>query len=290
MIKRTIILCAVLLTCLHVQGQKSTKNKFKGYEKLKNNSFLKYERKGNGTTTTEVGGAIFIKVLFLAESDTVFIDVNKASNTESYPLRIDSMVYEGDFLDILGRLHVGDSVKFFMSLDSLNKYYPEEFVFGDPWDKMKHVGMAVAVDSIFSAKEVEKSRAALALKRQADSLQLVRNDSMHLHTYLADHGFNDVPDANGIWFRKVKKTYGDTITFGDSVTVKYKCMYPDGQIVVEKLQFAFRFGSVEMMPGWNIGLSMMRAGEEALLIVPSDLGYHDGHTLIFEIKIWEIEH
>jgi hypothetical protein len=138
------------------------KSRYPGYQQLPNESCLKYHQKGSGTVTVDSGGALFLKMWFLTERDSAFLDVNAASLIPSYAMILDQVQYAGDFQDILGKLHTGDSVSFFMSLDSLNKYYPAEFVFGEPWDKMKYIGMSVKVDSMYTLPQVTALREAAA--------------------------------------------------------------------------------------------------------------------------------
>ena len=106
-------------------------NAFPGYDEAGNGSYFKLHSKGTGTTTVDTGGAIFVKIKFKTDKDSVFLDINQQTQSPSYPMRVDNPAFPGDFLDMFMRLHAGDSASFFVSLDSLKKYYPDEFNFGE---------------------------------------------------------------------------------------------------------------------------------------------------------------
>lgn len=281
------VICLLLSGFLNAQD--GPKSGFKGYTKLANKSYLKYLQKSNGTTVTETGGALFIKILFITENDSVFIDVNKEAQTPSYPMRMDSAEYAGDFLDVLSKLHVGDSVKVFMSLDSLKKYYPDEFVFEEQWDSMEYLGMAVKVDSMYSRQKTMQLQAQAAAEREAAYKQLVYDDSVKLALYLSLNKYPDKPDYNGIWYRTLKEGSGEQVKGGDEVSITYKYSHAEGKVISDST-FTYIIGEVEMIEGWKIGVARMRKGEKAIWIIPSELAYQDGHTIIFEVKLLDIEH
>ena len=283
------VIVFVLLNIV-VHAQAGTGKQFKGFEKLENNGYLKYYKKGQ-STTGETGGALFIKILFITESDSVFIDVNKESMSPSYPFRIDEPVYKDDFVDVMRRLHIGDSVKFFMSLDSLRKYYPDEFVFAEPQNSMKYLGFAVSVDSIYTAAEVQVLRDAAA--GNTIDLAVALADSIAVVEFLKENKMPPVPNLNGIWYRDEVIGQGEPIIIGDSVKVHYTTRYADGTVLdgsTEGSDMTYLHGSEEMMKGWNIGLSHMRVGGKALLIVPSSLARNDGRAIIFEVELISTKH
>lgn len=283
----SVLLC--LLPFTTVQAQSKPLNNFEGYEKLPGDSYIKYLKKSNSTAVADTGGAVFLKILFLAESDTVFFDVNKEAATPSYPMRFDQFSYEGDFLQIIGKLHVGDSAKFFMSLDSLHKYHPEEFKLEEPWDQMKFVGMAVHVDSFYTREKVKTLQAQLAAEIEERERQIRYDDSVQLALYLSTNKYPAKPDYGGIWYKTLKEGSGAQVKGGDEVKIQYKYSYPDGKVIGDST-YTYIVGETDMIDGWEIGIARMKKGEKAVWIIPSTLAYADGHTMIFEVKLLDIEH
>lgn len=267
-----------------LNAQDGVKSNFKGYQELKNDSYLKYLKKGKGTAVSETGGALFIKLLFLTEGDSVFIDINKETQEPSYPMRIDSGAYAGDFLDVFSRLHVGDSVKLFMSLDSLKKYYPDEFVFEEPYNSMKYIGMAVKVDSMYTLEKTQQLQAQAVAEREKERQRIRDTDSTLLHDYCVANNFSLTPDHHGIWLRELVKGSGDSLRHGDSVITRIRKRFPE-TIFGEVEDFTYLYGYDELIEGWTIASPWMQGGGKYLLIIPSELAYSDGHTMIFEVEI-----
>lgn len=271
-----------------IDAQVGVKNGFKGYTKLENNSFLKYLVKGQGTTAAETGGALFLKLSFLADVDTVFVDVNKETNTASYPMRLDSCEYKGDFLDIMLKLKVGDSVKVFMSLDSLNKYFPGEFIFGQPWDNMKYLGMAIKVDSMYSREKTLQLQAQVAAEKYALYKAQRTADSLALLKYLSANNFSSSPNGDGMWFRTLKDGTGNKPLDGNSVKVKIVHAYSDASFSADSVA-TFIVGDESLPSGWNISIRKMKVGEEAIWIVPCALMPANSRTKIYQVTLLEIK-
>lgn len=285
-----------------------------GYQAEQNGSWFQQHIKGEGTETVEVGGAIFIKIKFKDMKDSIFIDVNKESRSPSYPMRMDSSEFKGDFLDIMSRLHVGDSVSFFVKMDSLKKYYPDEFVFDAAHDTMDYLGFTVQVDSIYPKSKVEELQAKAAAERakqqemmmkiqevmapihqKADSLtpMLKKKDASLLKPYLAKHSITEQPDENGIYYHVVTPGTGVQLMPGMIVSLRYTGTYLDGTIfdantlVEGQDPMTFRLGLDPMMPGFTNSVLKMKDKGKSVFILPPKQGYNDSLTRVFEVEIVE---
>lgn len=88
---------------------------------------------------------------------------------------------------------------------------------------------------------------------------------------------------------------------GDSVTVHYCGMFPSGKIFDDSFQrgepLTFTLGRGEVITGWDEGVSYLRVGQRAILIIPPHLAYGDrgaggvippNQTLIFEVELMAI--
>lgn len=89
---------------------------------------------------------------------------------------------------------------------------------------------------------------------------------------------------------------------GDSVTVHYCGMFPNGQIFDDSFQrgepITFTLGRGEVISGWDEGIAHLSAGQRAILIIPPHLAYGErgaggvippNQTLIFEVELMEVE-
>ncbi len=285
-----------------------------GYEAEQNGSWFQSHKKGEGKETVELGGAIFIKIKFKDMKDSIFIDVNKESRSPSYPMRMDSSEFKGDFLDIMSRLHVGDSVSFFVRMDSLKKYYPDEFVFDAAHDTMEYLGFTVSVDSIYTKTKVDELQTKAAAERQkqqdmmmkiqavmmpiqqkADSMSksLKKIDGSLLKPYLAKHKITAQPDENGIYYQETVPGTGVQLMPGMVVSLRYTGTYLDGTIfdantlVEGQDPMTFRLGLDPMIPGFTNSVLKMKDKGKSVFILPPKQGYNDSLTRVFEVEVVE---
>lgn len=290
-------------------------NRFPGYEEADNGSYFLLHTKGAGTTPVDTGGAMFVKIKFKTEKDSVFLDINAQAHSPSYPMRVDKPSFKGDFLDMFLRLHVGDSASFFVSLDSLKKHFPNEFdftQFGPKIDSMKYLGFCVKVDSIYPRKKVDEMRAKAEAeqKKQQDMMQkiqavmqpiqtaakakepeLKKKDGALLKPYLAANKITAKPDADGIYYQETSAGTGEPLHPGEVVGVKYLGKYLDGTIfdtntMVEGQDLLyFHLGTDPMMPGFTSSVMKMKKGGKATFILPPKQGYNDSLTRVFEVEV-----
>lgn len=85
---------------------------------------------------------------------------------------------------------------------------------------------------------------------------------------------------------------------GDTVTVNYVGMLPNGQVFDASANhgqaFSFQLGAGQVIPGWDQGLVGMKVGGKRQLIIPPDMGYGaqgaggvipPNATLVFEVEL-----
>jgi FKBP-type peptidyl-prolyl cis-trans isomerase FkpA len=286
---------------------------FSNYAKMDGGSYFLLITKGTGTETPDTGGAVFVKIKFLTIKDSAFIDINKESHNPSYPMRMDKSAYKGDFLDMFSRLHVGDSAKFFLSLDSCQKYFPDEFTFDPQFDTMKYLGMAVKIDSIYSREKVValRAKADIEQKKQQEMMEKIQvvmepiqanakakesklktKDAALLKKYLkANPGFMLLPNENGLYYKETLTGSGTEITPGMVVAVWYVGKYLDGTIfdantLVEGQEpMYFHLGTDPMIQGFTDGVARMKVGGKSTFIIPPVMGYNDSLTRVFDVEV-----
>src|SRR5690606_20295430 len=97
---------------------------------------------------------------------------------------------------------------------------------------------------------------------------------------------------------KYNETDGARPTAGQTVKVHYSGYLEDGNMFdssVERGQpIAFALGVGQVIKGWDEGISLLRVGEKAKLIIPFDLAYGaagrppvipPSATLIFDVEL-----
>ncbi|SHK50936.1 FKBP-type peptidyl-prolyl cis-trans isomerase [Hymenobacter psychrotolerans] len=119
---------------------------------------------------------------------------------------------------------------------------------------------------------------AQALKRQK---QVRQADSLAITKYIADSSFMASRQPSGLYIvRKVAGT-GDQPRPNQVVSVVYRgtllnnvqfdksSIGPDGNPV----PISFAIGTGRVIAGWEEGIGLMRKGEKAILLIPSELAY-----------------
>lgn len=77
--------------------------------------------------------------------------------------------------------------------------------------------------------------------------------------------------SSGVFIQTLTEGEGLPISEGE-VTVQYTLWLPDGR-QMDSGTFSFDFGQGEVIPGFEIGVSGMKVGEERLIVLPSELAY-----------------
>ncbi|MBI3512036.1 MAG: FKBP-type peptidyl-prolyl cis-trans isomerase [Bacteroidetes bacterium] len=311
---RKVFLVATLFIFgfLFFSFKKEPKELFPGYKKYSQDTYVKQFAAGTGKILADTGGAVFVKVKFKTEKDSVFLDVNANAQASSFPILIKKPLFKGDFMDMFMHMHAGDSSCFFIQYDTLRKYYPNDFKFQQHVDSMKYIGFAVKVDSVFSrvmidslkAKGQREQAAKQAVQQKINQVmgqvqqqakakepELKAKDKELLKPFLIQYGFNTPPDEDSIYFQTIKPGTGDALKLFTKVGVLYTGKFLDGTVfdsntMVEGQQpLTFTLGIDPMILGFTKCIYKMHLGEKAIFVLPSGMAYKDGLTRVFEVEI-----
>jgi FKBP-type peptidyl-prolyl cis-trans isomerase len=105
---------------------------------------------------------------------------------------------------------------------------------------------------------------------------------------------------SGIKYLITKKGTGPTPKTGQEVKVLYKGTLLDGTVfdqnqdIQNPLKFAI--GMRQVIPGWDEAFMLLHEGDEATLVIPSELAYGQqgggpippSSTLVFEVKLLKV--
>ena len=127
--------------------------------------------------------------------------------------------------------------------------------------------------------------------------KLEKQEKEDIQTYLTDNSnLNFVKRPSGLYYLEVVAGTGLSPVKGDSAFVKYTGMLLDGYVfdsnVTSGSTLGFEVG--DMIAGFNEGVTLMKAGGKATLLIPSHLAYGttgrypyiSGYTpLLFDIEL-----
>ena len=116
-----------------------------------------------------------------------------------------------------------------------------------------------------------------------------------------DAEFTTLP--SGLQIATITEGNGAQPAAGDNVTVNYAGWLKDGALFDSSLNegrtpFSFVLGEGRVIPGWDIGVGLMKIGGVYRLIIPPDLGYGENGqgsaippaaTLVFDISVISAE-
>lgn len=107
---------------------------------------------------------------------------------------------------------------------------------------------------------------------------------------------------SGLYYKIIQKGEGVKPTAGQTVSVHYKGMLPEGSTFDSSYDrgkpIDFPVGMGHVIAGWDEGIMLLNKGDKARFIIPSDLGYGaqgaggvipPNATLIFDVELMDIK-
>ncbi|MGB5203882.1 MAG: peptidylprolyl isomerase [Eudoraea sp.] len=107
---------------------------------------------------------------------------------------------------------------------------------------------------------------------------------------------------SGLRYKILKKGDGNKATKGNTVSVHYEGSLTNGQVFDSSYQrnqpIDFLLGIGQVIPGWDEGISLLKVGDKARFVIPSELGYGSAGaggvippnaTLVFDVELMEVK-
>lgn len=127
------------------------------------------------------------------------------------------------------------------------------------------------------AKEISKNNDIGGLYQfyHANPVTLEEKEENIIIEYAADNNMNAIRTRSGVYIVNHEEGAGDSIKWGDPITVHYRGYFLDGQDFDSSIKrgkpISFRVGS--MVAGWNEALPFLKVGSKATFLLPSHMGY-----------------
>jgi peptidyl-prolyl cis-trans isomerase A (cyclophilin A) len=107
---------------------------------------------------------------------------------------------------------------------------------------------------------------------------------------------------SGLRYQFIQKGDGKQAEAGKTVSVHYEGSLENGKVFdssyPRKKPIEFRLGQGQVIEGWDEGIALLRVGDKARFVIPSDLGYGaagaggvipPNATLIFDVELMDVK-
>lgn len=275
---------------------------------------LSYEvrREGVKDSLAEVGGLVetnFQLFVKMKGKDTLLMSSAAMPQGSSTMLVRDTASYKGSFEEYLKEMHLKDSVTLLFSVDSLfakimRREMPPEV------DKGSKARLELSITKVISKAEFERKKAEQQLMMEAqqraqeeEQKKMQENnekqkpiDDKKIKDFVAKNKIKATRTESGLYYVIKSQGSGAAVAKGDMVEIFYKgTLMETGEEFdsnIGKDVFKFSALSMQVVPGFDEGVALLKEGGKADLYIPSPLAYggmEQGKIKPFSILKFEIE-
>lgn len=238
------------------------------------------------------GDILVLYMSYSTDYDSLLFDT-KEMHGQPFRMRMNDAATSGGTIDnAFAMMHEGDSACFIVDAE---KFFLISKGTGVP-DFVKKGSLLkfnirlVEIFAFDKYNEAKKNSAVLNEESEQNMLDL----------YLQNANITQEPLNSGLYFIEHSAGTGTLPQKGQKITLHYTGSFLSGEVFDSSLErgepFTFEFGANEVIPGMEEGISKMKKGTKATLIIPSYLAYGKEQykmippfsTLIFEIEILNI--
>jgi FKBP-type peptidyl-prolyl cis-trans isomerase len=150
---------------------------------------------------------------------------------------------------------------------------------------------AEAFNAVESFRVFEGARA----KREAEAKKALQEELDKISA-----GYDET--ASGLRYKILQKGNGKQAVAGSMVSVHYKGQLSNGQVFdssyTRKEPIDFTLGIGQVIAGWDEGIQLLKVGDKARLVIPSNLAYGSrgagnvippNATLIFDVELMDVK-
>lgn len=217
----------------------------------------------------KMGGFLKLSISQSINDSVVFTNQGKIPNY--IPVLNQTAPY--DLSELWSQLRLGDSVIATQMMDTFMNRNPGSVP--PPFKKGDRIITTVKVLGIFdndSIKNIDAEKEMEAFKTK---------EINEVEAFVKKSGTNAQRTPNGIYVQVLTPGNGNPIDSGKYVSVKYTGMTFDGKVFDSNVDSSFNHteplnftvGAGQMIPGFDEGVRMLRAGGKGILFIPSLQGY-----------------
>jgi len=275
----TVLAISVLMSCQH--------DSFEDVNGIKAQFFEKHPE----APQPQIGDVIQLSLYVADNDDSVIIDTRDMPDFKMLLHKTLTRVPTID--DAIRGMHVGAGALFWVDAESFfvvtkKMDLPKKYKQGDM------LRFSVKLKDILTKKKFEQLRKEHEKPSEELEMSLLKR-------FLMNENIKEKPSPSGLYYLEQRKGTGAMPQVGDKVTIHYVGLFIDGQPFDSSYDrgqpFTFTYGVGEVVQGLDEGLSHMKVGGKARLIIPSHLAYGNEQkgpippfsTLIFDVELIKIE-
>lgn len=165
---------------------------------------------------------------------------------------------------------------------------------GDKINSIEIIRVGEAAEK-FNAVEAFRTFEGARAKREAEAKKAAKEAMDKIAA-----GFDETP--SGLRYKIIQKGNGKPATKGSNVSVHYKGQLSDGTVFDSSYQrkqpIDFTIGVGQVISGWDEGIQLLKVGDKARLVIPSELAYGSrgaggvippNATLIFDVELMDVK-
>lgn len=136
------------------------------------------------------------------------------------------------------------------------------------------------------------------LNTESSELEIPNYDAINeteIQEYITENNLNPTKSNSGLYYIIKEEGVGVSPTATSNVTVYYKGYNTNGVVFDESTADGATFNLSQLIAGFSEGLTYLKEGGEATLIIPSKIGYPfysystlAGEVVIFDVKLLKI--
>ncbi len=282
----------VIFLCAGALVFSCSDSKHPGYSCTKDGLYYKLYSIGDKDKKPVPGDRVTAQLVFKTEKDSILFDSRNLSMDGSVTFKYEMGTEPGDYRSGFAMLSEGDSASFITTAGLFYKLSGDTL----PASLKPETPLLLEIKMlrVLSEKDYAKEQEEHQKKLENGDFE----EKKLLDHYIDSLNITTQPVANGLYCISLVEGKGPHAEQGKTVTIQYKGSFLNGRCFddnCKKEPLSFRLGqSGQVIDGIAAGLSLMRQGGKAKLIIPSHLafgeqGSSNGTVPPFTAVIYEVE-
>jgi len=261
-------------------------------------TFYKYCDMGTGTKHVAKGDIVEVKLSYAKMNDSVFWSSHETGYPYSVFLPYSRLLNGCTYERLLVNASQGDSLVYIVPADSVFKnilHLPMPYFLHQGEMIKVHARVSSIVDSVNYAS---KTKAIREYKKDMDM-----QEQLSLLRYITANHISDNVKYENEYIIPIERGSGPKVEKGAMLSLVYRGSFLTGQAfdsIAPNAPIQFKYGDTEqLIPGLERALKMMREGEKAKIIIPSQLAFGNNGsstgivppytTVVYEVTLLKVK-